>query len=82
VRGYQLGNKLLVIVLNDQDRPQAINFHSDLSLWLPSTTSYKIRSYDTEGRLTGTKMGRGRDWRGATPPLRPLDLAFFEIEAQ
>jgi hypothetical protein len=82
VRGYQLGNKLLVIVLNDQDRPQTVNLHSDLSLWLPSTTSYKIRSYDTEGRLAGTTMGRGRDWQTATPPLRPLDLAFFEIEAE
>ena len=82
VRGYQLGNKLLVIVLNDQDQPQIVNLHSDLSLWLPSTNSYKIRSYDTEGRLAGTNMGRGRDWRAATPPLRPLDLALFEIESE
>jgi len=82
VRGYQLGNKLLVIVLNDQDRPQTVNLHSDLSLWLPSTNSYRIRNYETEGRLTGTKMGRGRDWRAATAPLRPLDFAFFEIESE
>jgi hypothetical protein len=82
VRGYQLRNKLLVIVLNDRDQPQTVELHSDLGLWLPSTNAYQVRSYDTEGRPAGTKMGRGRDWRAATSRLSPLDLAFLEIESQ
>jgi hypothetical protein len=82
VRGYQLGNKLLVIVLNDQGERQAVDVQSDLSLWLPSTHSYRINSYDTEGRLVGTKEGAGAAWFGATGPLQPLDLAFFEIESE
>jgi hypothetical protein len=82
VRGYQLGNKLLVIVLNDQDKYQNVNLHSDLSLWLPASNSYKLRTFDSEGRLTGTTLGQGHDWQVTTAPLRPLDLAFFEIEAQ
>jgi hypothetical protein len=67
VRGYQLGSKLLVIVLNDQDRPQTVNLHSALSLWLPSTNSYKISSYDTEGGLD--RSG------GFTPPLSAAPVA-------
>jgi hypothetical protein len=82
VRGYQLGNKLLVIVLNERDQPQTVELHGDLGLWLPSTNMYQVRSYDTEGRLTGTKVGRGRDWRAATSQLGPLDMAFFEIESK
>lgn len=43
VRGYQLGNKLLIVVLNDQKKPASVRVESDLSLWLPSTKAYAVR---------------------------------------
>ena len=46
VRGYQLGNKLLVVVLNDQKHPETFSVESDLNLWLPSTKSYEVKYYD------------------------------------
>jgi hypothetical protein len=81
VRGYQLGTKLLVIVLNDQDRPQYVTLQSALDLWLPSTNSYQIRYYDSAGQMRASTRGEGARWSAATHLLQPLELAFFEIEA-
>ena len=82
VRGYQRGNKLLVIVLNDQARAQVVGVESDLELWLPKTESYQIKYYDSEGKLQATMPGKGGRWFGTTRWLEPLGLAFFEIECQ
>lgn len=82
VRGYQHGNNLLVIVLNDQDRTQAVSVESDLDLWLPATDSYQVKYYDSHGKLLETQPGRGSRWFGTTRRLEPQELAVFEIEGQ
>jgi len=80
VRGYQRGNKLLVIVLNDQARSQVVGVESDLELWLPATESYQVKYYDSEGKLLATIPGKGGRWFGTTRRLEPQEFAFFEIE--
>ena len=82
VRGYQRGNKLLVIVLNDQAGPQVVGVESELDLWLPTTESYQVKYYDSEGKLLSTERGKGGRWFGTTRRLEPQELAFFEIECQ
>jgi hypothetical protein len=81
VRGYQLGRKLLVIVLNDQERPQFVTIQSALDLWLPSAERYQIRYYHSTGQERDSTRGEGARWSAATHLLQPLELAFFEIEA-
>jgi hypothetical protein len=82
VRGYQLENKLLIVVLNDQKMPASIRVESDLSLWLPPTKAYAVKYYDSTGKLLEETRGQGRRWSGVTRQLRPLELAFFEIQSQ
>jgi hypothetical protein len=80
VRGYQLGQKLMIIVLNDQPQPQSIVVQSDLDLWLPLPAQYDVKYYDSDGKVVGTREGQSRRWFGITRPLEPLGLAVFEIE--
>jgi hypothetical protein len=82
VRGYTLDNKLLIIVLNDQDKAESVAVSSDLSLWLPSSKSYVSKYYDSDGRLVRTTPGTGEGWSGGTDLLQPNELALFEIDGQ
>ena len=81
VKGYQLGNRLLVIALNDADEQQQMVVKSDLALWLPPATGYEIKRYDSTGKLVDSVKSSGSDWVETTRPLQPLELALFEIEA-
>jgi hypothetical protein len=80
VRAYQLGSRLLVIVLNDRSKAAPIRLKSDLSLWLPAATTYHVTAYDGRG-------AKGRTWDTQprslldTRALEPNDFAFFEIAA-
>jgi hypothetical protein len=82
VRGYTLDNKLLIIVLNDQDKAENVTVNSDLGLWLPSTRSYVSQYYDSDGKLVRTARGTGQRWSGGTDLLQPNELVLFEIDAQ
>jgi hypothetical protein len=82
VRGYQMGDKLLVIVLNDQNQSSVVSVRSDLSLWLPSTKAYQVKYYNSAGKLLETTQGQDAQWVSATHLLQPLELAFFEIESR
>jgi len=82
IRAYQLGAKLLIIVLNDQMRTQSVAFTSDLGLWLPASGSYQVQSFDSAGKLLETESAGGSRWLGVTPPLQPEALAFFTIEGK
>ncbi len=81
VRAYQLGRKLLIIVLNDQDRPQYVTIQSALDLWLPSAERYQIEYFDSAGQVLESSRSEGARWSGATHLLQPHELAFFEIAA-
>jgi len=80
VRGHQLGKRLLVILLNDQNKPQQVILRSDLDLWLPSARHYRVKYYDSRGKLVETVDKEGAQWSGITRLLEPLELAFFEIQ--
>jgi len=80
VKGYVHGDKLLVIVLNDQAQAQGVTFQADLGLWLPASESYRVQSYDSSGKLRETASVQGARWLGVTPLLQPSELALFVVE--
>jgi len=80
VKGYLHGDKLLMIVLNDQTQAQGVTFTSDLGLWLPASESYRVQSYDSAGKLQATASVQGDRWLGSIPELQPNDLALFVVE--
>ncbi|MFB3902533.1 MAG: hypothetical protein ACE15E_03710 [Acidobacteriota bacterium] len=80
IRGHQLGNRLLISVLNDGDQDDFFSVGSDLRLWLPRAGEYEVTLYDSAGRVTGVRRLSTSQWR-ATGRLAPADLAFFEITA-
>ena len=80
VRGYVHGDKLLVIVLNDQAQAQEVTFQADLGLWLPASDSYRVQSYDSSGKLKATSSVRGARLLEVTPLLQSSELALFELE--
>jgi len=82
VRGHQLDESLLIIVLNDQAHPQCVTIQSQLDLWLPSAEQYQVRYYDAAGSLIETMPAEGAKWHDTTRPLQPLELAFFEIHVR
>jgi len=82
VRGYRNGKNLLVIALNDSAQAQNVSIQSDLDLWIPSTKSYVVTSYDSQGKPLGTSTGGGPHWSVSTQRLQPLELAFFEIKSE
>jgi len=81
VRGHRYGNRLLVIVLNDQPEPRPITLQSDLGLWLPSARGLRVKHYDADGKLVKTTHIKGSRWVGVSRLLQPLELSFFEIES-
>jgi hypothetical protein len=82
VRGYQLGRKLFIIVLNDQPSAKQIIVPSDLDLWLPEASKFQVQYYDATGRLVRDTPVSGSHWLGITPPLAPGELAFFVIATE
>ena len=82
VRGHQLDDKLLVIVINTGNQVQELIIHSDLALWLPSTGSYNVRTYDSTGELLKTERYKGDEWVKSTPLLEPSEMCFFEIKSE
>lgn len=82
VRGYQLGNRLLVIVLNNQPATAPFTVKSSLGLWLPKADRYQVRYYGSDGRPQEPSTWQKPEWTGTTKPLQPLELAFFEIQAR
>jgi hypothetical protein len=82
VRGWQLGDKLLVFVLNDKDRRCQAFLKSDLSLWLPQSEKYAVDEYDGRANVIARDIAPGPNWLGVTPPLEPAEMAVFEIQAQ
>jgi hypothetical protein len=78
VRGYQLRDKMLVIVVNDGKQPTAATFRSDLSQWLPKAKGYSVTRYDGVGKSLGT-AATGTELFATTEQLEPGELAFFEV---
>lgn len=81
VKGYQLGNRLLVIVLNDSDTRQKVVLKSDLGLWLPPAKHYEVKIYDSGGKLVDSAKSTRPDWTATTSLLQPMELTLFEIQA-
>lgn len=80
VRGHQLKDRLLIVVLNNGAAARSFDVSSDLSLWLPKSKAYRITKYDGNGRANaGQRWTGGTTWRGAVSELQPLGLTFFEI---
>jgi hypothetical protein len=84
VRGHQLRDKLLIIVLNNDAVPRTVTVPSKLSLWLPQAGRYRTTYYDGRGEKVREQidsLAAGTEWTGNTDSLSPLEMAFFEIEA-
>jgi hypothetical protein len=84
VRSYQLGNKLLLIVLNNGDRPREVELTCNLSLWLPADRPYRVHHLDRTGEVIRTET-LARDRSDApqtirTRSLKPLELGLLEVE--
>lgn len=82
VRGHQLGNRLLVFVLNNQSQAAKFTVASDLENWLPKCGEYEAKRYDAEGKLVETWTIQGPRWRGMTPTLPGEDLTVFKIASK
>lgn len=84
VRGHQLTNKLLIIMLNNATEPRTMTVPSKFALWLPPAAQYRITYYDDQEenvREQTVALAAGAEWAGKTDLLQPLAMAFFEIEA-
>jgi len=79
VRAYSHGNGVLVWVLNDHAEAQRVVLQSDLSIWLPTSDSYREKYYDQDGKLLRDAPVRETSWLGITDLLRPGEIAVFEI---
>jgi hypothetical protein len=82
VRGYQLGDNVLFIILNDASAAQYVTVQSDLLLWLPLASSWRVKYYDGQGELLDSMERKSARWYGTTRKLEPLELGFFEISTQ
>ncbi len=82
VRARQLGNRLLIVAVNEAAESRAISFTSDLSLWLPSTSAYQVKSYDGDGKQLAAWKGGGARASFVTPELPTAALALFEIQSE
>jgi hypothetical protein len=80
VRGHQLQDRLLIVVLNNDATPRSFDVNSDLSLWLPKSKAYRVVQYDGTGKASaGAHRVWGASWRSTVAGLPPLGLTFFEI---
>lgn len=83
VRSYQLGNKLLIIVLNNDDQSREVELTCDLSLWLPSDRPCRVRHFDSAGEVIRTEtLPRGAQGQTSTlrtRSLKPLELGLLEV---
>jgi hypothetical protein len=82
VRAYQLTDRLLVLVLNDQEEPRQAVLSSDLSLWLPKASSFEVKEFDAQGKLLGSSTVEGTRFVGLTSLLQPGQMAAFELRPQ
>jgi hypothetical protein len=82
VRGWQLGDKLLILVLNNKNQKCQAFLKTDLSLWLPQTSKYDVKEYDASANLISSGPELGTKWLGITPPLEASEMAVFEIQAE
>jgi hypothetical protein len=83
VRSYQLGNKLLIIILNNDDHAREVELACDLSLWLQADRPYRVHHLDSSGEIISTQTLP----RDAVAPqtirtrsLNPLELGILEVE--
>lgn len=80
VRGYQLADRLLIVVLNNDKVKRTVELSSDLDLWLPPAKGYRVVQYDGAGQAQpAARWNGGAQWRGKVPDLQPLGFTFFEI---
>jgi len=80
VRGHQLHDRLLVVVLNNDATARSFDVNSDLTLWLPKSKAYRVVQYDGAGKVSGgARRISGSSWRASVSELPPLGLTFFEI---
>jgi hypothetical protein len=80
VRGYQRGAGMLVIVLNPQQNEQDVQLEIDLGLWLPGGGRWNETVFDGHGRRVQAYTGEGARWTRSLKGMKPLGLAFVEIE--
>lgn len=79
VVGYQLANKLFIVVLNNQSTPEQVNLECDLDMWIPGD-DYEVKYYDSTGAERWiSQWTRGAKWTGTTALLQPLELAYLTI---
>ena len=82
VRAYRLRDRLLVLVLNDQSKPQQLGVRSDLNLWLPKAADYEVKYFDEQGKLQRNSSVVGTHWLAVTDLLQPEEISAFEVQAK
>jgi hypothetical protein len=82
VRGYRLAGRLLIIVLNNEERSRQVTIECNLPMWLPGVKTCRIKAYNGRAEESQASVWKaGENWSGRMGYLRPLELAFFEISA-
>jgi len=85
VRAHKLGNEILIIVLNQDERQsKKVDIESNTALWLPKGECV-IKYYDKSGKLLKTKkvsIEKSKSLQLQTEVLKPLELAFFKLSCE
>jgi hypothetical protein len=82
VRAYQLPGRLLLLVLNDRPEAQQVVLNSDLSLWLPESSTLEIRAFNGQGKMLGSSSAEGTHWVGVTDLLQREEMSVFEFRPE
>ena len=83
VRGFRLGNRVLIIALNQGAVADQFTLRSNLAIWCNGGVEKWTEIYRNQrAEIVERRSGRDRDWTGTTKKLQPLEVAFFEIEME
>lgn len=81
-QAYQMPDKLLIIVMNNQPQPQAITMTSDLSLWLPKASKYTVNWFDGQGKAVKSESTTDSHLKLTTGVMASLDLVLIVVAAE
>jgi len=79
VLAHQLDDRLLIFVFNNTADPKAVDFEGNLGLWLPNSTKYLVREYDSTGKLVNERDIKTKHLNVSTQPLGEYELAIYEV---
>jgi hypothetical protein len=82
VSGYQLPDRLLMIVLNNTAGPLSSELSSNFAAWLPGQSNCRVAIYNEAGiKINENLWSGGAQWWGNTPELPPVGMCIIEFIA-